>query len=168
MIYQWIKKSDYNRSSNLDLVDSYLRWTTTITLFVCACLTIPANIIIILYYKKSVKKREKLQESLTEDDSRKDELKVTFVLVSVSCIFFLFTIPNRILVMLMVAAKISFPELFISVSWTSCHIKVALNSFFFFFVSAECRAEAKKALCKCKKSRNQESESDEEIEVETL
>ena len=46
-----------------------------------------------------------------------------------------------------VLLKVSLPDLFVALTWTSCHTKVALNSVFFFFVSRECREEMKKTLC---------------------
>ena len=77
------------------MIGSYLRWITTIALFTCALITIPANMVILYCLKRGAKNSQNMRISRTSDSHRSDDAKITFILVGLSFIFFFFTIPNR-------------------------------------------------------------------------
>ena len=77
------------------MIGAYIRWTTTIALFTCAAITIPANIVIIFYLKKGAKESKKMKSASSIKKDKSDDIKITCILLSISFIFFFFTIPNR-------------------------------------------------------------------------
>ena len=76
------------------MIDSYLGWITTIALFTCALITIPANMVILYCLRKAGQNMDRMKMARTSI-SKVDEVKITCVLLGVSFIFFFFTIPNR-------------------------------------------------------------------------
>ena len=77
------------------MIGAYIRWTTTIALFTCAAITIPANIVILFYLKNGAKESKTMKSASSIKKDKSDDIKITCILLSISFIFFFFTIPNR-------------------------------------------------------------------------
>ena len=63
------------------MIGSYLRWVTTIALFTCALITIPANMVIISSLRQRVRDKQRLQ--VQSSLARHEEVKITIVLLHI-------------------------------------------------------------------------------------
>lgn len=124
------------RSGNLDLIGLYPRWASTIALFTCAAITIPANLTILYFLRQKKKKLRMLTFQYAKPDA---DYKMTAILLGISFAFLFFTIPNRILVVAILLLDVHIPDLFLAITWNFCHINFAINSLFYFFVHKESR-----------------------------
>ena len=131
-------------------------WFMHISIAVANTILVPSNII--LLYK--LHKQQQLKRFLMQDYEDEQfgcapmlDLRMTFVLILISCAFVLLTIPRLIIAYRAYRALPSDPtgidELVNSITYHIFHVNFSCNSIFYFFLASDCRKELKKSVLKC-------------------